>query len=95
MSETLLILLSVLEIVALVIVLAVFLLIVAGQLRSIVTTLQEVTFGARAVERQLRAMRPNVSKVNWALEEIAGTVPGATAKAERLASRRRERAGTS
>ncbi len=88
MSESLLIVLSVLEVVALVVVLAIFLLIVAGQLRSIVGTLQEVTWGARAVERQLRAVRPNVSNVNWALEEIASTVPAAIEKAERLAGRR-------
>jgi hypothetical protein len=28
-----------------------------------------------------------VSKINWALEEIADTVPAASAKAERLAAR--------
>lgn len=88
MSETLMIILSVVEIVALVVVLAIYLLIVAGQLRSIVTTLQEVTWGARAVERQLRAVRPNVSNVNWALEEIVATVPGATDKLDRLARSR-------
>lgn len=87
MSKSLLILLSVLEITALVVVLAIFLLIVAAQLRSIAGTLQQVTWGARAVERQLRAVRGNVSNVNWALEEIAATVPSATAKAERLADR--------
>ncbi|MGI8864551.1 MAG: hypothetical protein ACR2JH_09175 [Solirubrobacteraceae bacterium] len=86
MSETLLIILSVVEIVALVLVLAVGLLVVAGQLRSIVATLQEVAWGARAVERQLRAARPNVSNINWALEEIAQTVPTVADAAERLAT---------
>jgi DNA-binding FrmR family transcriptional regulator len=85
MSETLLIILSVAEIVALVVVLAAFLLVIAGQLRSIVTTLQEVTWGARAVERQLRAVRPNVSGLNFALEEVASALPGAIAGAERRA----------
>ncbi|MDQ6605254.1 MAG: hypothetical protein M3Z06_01745 [Actinomycetota bacterium] len=85
MSQTLLIILSVAEIVALVVVLAAFLLVISGQLRSIVATLHEVTWGAHAVERQLLAVRPNVSKINWALEEIAGTVPVAADKAERLA----------
>jgi hypothetical protein len=88
MSETLLILLSVAEIVALVAVLAAFLLVIAGQLRSIVGTLQEVTWGARAVERQLLAVRPNISKINWALEEIAQTVPVAADQAERLGRER-------
>jgi hypothetical protein len=95
MSETLLIILSVAEILALVVVLAVFLLIIAGQLRSIVGTLQQVTWGARAVERQLLAVKPNVSKLNWALEEIAETVPAAADKAERLARRRHGIAGMS
>jgi hypothetical protein len=85
MSETVLIILSVLEIVALVVVLAVFLLIIAGQLRSIVATLQEVCWGARAVERQVRAARPNISGVNFALEEIVSALPAATDRAEELA----------
>lgn len=88
MDENLLILLSVIEIVALVVVLAAYLLIIAGQLRSIVSTLQEVAWGARAVERQLNAVAPNVSNVNWALQEIAGIVPAAADKAERLAGGR-------
>ena len=91
MSLTLLIILSVLEIVALVVVLAAYLLIIAGQLRSIAATLAEVTWGARAVERQLRAVRPNVSKLNFALDEIAAAVPAATDKAERLVRRRAAR----
>ena len=86
MSETLLIILSVIEVVALVVVLAVFVLIIAGQLRSIVGTLQEVCWGARAVERQLLAVTPNVAGLNRALEEIAGTLPVATAKAEHMAA---------
>ena len=85
MSENLLIILSVVEIVALVAVLAVFLLVIAGQLRSIVAILQEVAWGARAVERQLKAASSNVSKVNFALGEIAGAITAAADKAERLA----------
>jgi energy-coupling factor transporter transmembrane protein EcfT len=85
MSETLLIILSVLEIIALVAVLAVFLLVIAGQLRQIVSILAEVSWGARAVERQLRASSPNVAKVNAVLGDIAGLVVAAADKAERLA----------
>ncbi|MEA2196155.1 MAG: hypothetical protein QOJ25_206 [Solirubrobacteraceae bacterium] len=84
MSETLLIILTVLDIVALVAVLAVFLLVIAGQLRQIVAILQEVAWGARAVERQLRAAAPNVTKVNAVLGDIAGSVISAADKAERL-----------
>ena len=85
MSETLLIILSVLEIIALIAVLAVFLLIIAGQLRRIVALLQEVTWGARAVERQLKAAPDNVSKVNLRLGETAGLITAAADKAERRA----------
>jgi hypothetical protein len=83
MNENLLIVLSVVEIVALVAVLAVFLLVIAGQLRQIVAILQEVAWGARAVERQLKAVPANISKTNWALGEIAGTISSAADKAER------------
>jgi hypothetical protein len=84
MSEGLMTVLTVVEIVALVVVLAIGLLIVASQLRSISTKLAEVNWGARAVERQLRATRSNVGQVNWALEEIAGTLPSVVNKAERM-----------
>ena len=83
MSETLLTVLSVVEIVALVVVLAIGLLIVAKQLRSISSTLAEVAWGARAVERQLRASGPNVRQINTVLEDVARTLPGVVDKAER------------
>ena len=91
MSDSLLTFISVVEVLLLVIVLAIGLLIVAARLRSIAKTLSEVTWGARAVERQLRAVRSNVSQINWALEEISGTLPGVVDKAERLS--RRDRGG--
>jgi hypothetical protein len=83
MSEGLLTVLTVVEIVALVVILAIYLLVVAYQLRLIASTLAEVAFGARAVERQLRAVRGNVGQINVVLEEIAGTLPGVVDKAER------------
>jgi uncharacterized protein YoxC len=84
MSLTLLILCTVLEIVALIAVLAAYLIIVAKQLRSIASTLSEVTWGARAVERQLRAVRSNIGQINWALEDIAAVLPDVADKAERF-----------
>ncbi len=86
MSEGALTVLTVIEIVALVVVLAIYLLIVARQLRSIASTLAEVSWGARAVERQLRAIRSNVGQVNIALGDVAGTLPEVTDKLERLGS---------
>lgn len=86
MSLTLLIICTVLEIVGLIAVLAAYLIIVAKQLRSISSTLQEVTWGARAVERQLRAVRSNIGQINWALEDIAAVLPDVADKAEDLSS---------
>lgn len=83
MSDGLLTFLSVVEVVALVVVLAIYLVIVASQLRSIAATLAEVTWGARAVERQLRAVRSNVGHVNGALRDISRTLPSVVDKAER------------
>lgn len=83
MSEGLLTFLTVVEIVVLVAVLAIGLLIVAKQLRSIASTLAEVAWGARAVERQLRATGPNVRQINMVLEEIARVAPSVVEKAER------------
>ena len=75
MSKTALSVLSVIEVVALVAVLGGFLLAVAGGLRRIVSTLAEVTFGARAVERQLRAVPVNIRMVNAGLTDAATVLP--------------------
>lgn len=95
MSETLLIVLTVLELAALVVVLAIYLLVIRRQLHSVAKTLQDVTWGARAVERQLRGMRSNASNLNWGLEELTRLVPAATEKAQRYARRRPSEAGGS
>lgn len=84
MSAGLLTFLTVVEIVALVVVLAIYLIVVAKQLRSIASTLAEVTWGARAVERQLQAVGSNVGQMNSALEDIAATLPSVVDKAETL-----------
>lgn len=75
MSKTTLTVLTVVEIVALVAVLGIYLLVVAAGLRRIVSTLAEVTFGARAVERQLRATSPNLRDLNVALTDSATVLP--------------------
>ena len=86
MSKGLLTFLTVAEILALVIVLALYLIIVAKQLRSIAATLAEVTWGARAVERQLRAVDSNIGQMNFALEEVAQVLPSVVQKAERAST---------
>jgi hypothetical protein len=85
MSESLLTWLSVLEIVALITILAIYLIAVARGLKRIATTLQEVTWGARAVERQLRAVESNVLQINAALTDIKTVAPGVVRMAEQLA----------
>ena len=85
MSESLLIVVSVVEIVALVAVLAFFLIIITRLLRNIAKTLAEVAWGARAVERQLRAVRSNIDQVNTGLTDIATVAPGLVDMAEQYA----------
>lgn len=75
MSKTTLTVITVVEIVALVAVLGAYLVVVAAGLRSIVTTLAEVTWGARAVERQLRAVPSNLRAVNVGLTDAATVLP--------------------
>ena len=87
MSESLLTVLTVAEILALVIVLAIYLLIVGRQLRSISSTLAEVAWGARAVERQLRAVKSNIGQVNAALTDITEVAPGLVRMANTYGSR--------
>ena len=86
MSESVLTVLSVVEIVALVATLAFFLIIITRLLRHIADTLQEVAWGARAVERQLRAVRSNINQINAGLTDIATVAPGIVEMAEQFAS---------
>jgi hypothetical protein len=79
---------TVVEIVALVAVLGAFLIAVAGGLRSIVSTLAEVTWGARAVERQLRAAPNNVRLINEGLRDAATVLPGLSDAIDRRTGRR-------
>jgi uncharacterized protein YoxC len=85
MSESLLTVFTVIEIVVLVATLAFFLIIITRLLNSIAKTLQEVAWGARAVERQLRAVRSNINQVNVALEDIGAVAPGIVDMAEQFA----------
>lgn len=85
MSESLLTVLSVVEIVTLVVILAIYLLVIARLLRSISSTLAEVAWGARAVERQLKAVRSNIGHINAALTDIKDVAPGVVAMADDLA----------
>jgi hypothetical protein len=75
-------------VVALVAVLGIYLLAVAQGLKSIVSTLAEVTWGARAVERQLRAVPANLRMVNDGLTDAATVLPGLSDTIDRQTGRR-------
>lgn len=78
--------LSVIEIVLLVVVLALYLIAVSARLKSISATLAKVTFGVRAVEEQV-SIGPRVNELNRMLREVADQdLPRIAEKAERAAS---------
>lgn len=88
MSTGLLYFFSVVVVVALVAVLGGYLLAVAQGLKSIVATLAEVTWGARAVERQLRAVPVNLRMVNDGLTDAATVLPGLSNAVDQRTGRR-------
>jgi uncharacterized protein YoxC len=73
---TLLIVLTVLEVLALVVVLAIYLIAISRTLRRTSTTLAKVSFGVRAIETQCEPIGPSVVKINGQLETIAGALAG-------------------
>lgn len=83
----LLVVLSVLEGVLVLVVLATYLVLVHRSLRSSARYFGKISFGVRAIETQAGAIGPAVAQINRTLEEIAGALPGIAEKAERLASR--------
>lgn len=79
-----LIVLTVVEIVILVSVLAGYLVAIARSLNRISQNLAKVTFGVRAIETQCASVGPSVTRVNEQLTGIAGALDGLATKAERL-----------
>ncbi|MGH8896586.1 MAG: hypothetical protein ACRDZ4_06050 [Egibacteraceae bacterium] len=84
-SQGLLVLLTVIEVVALVAVLALFLILIAARLRSIAETLGHVAGGASTIESHVRQVGPGAGQINKTLGEIVGALPGIAQKAETLA----------
>jgi ABC-type branched-subunit amino acid transport system permease subunit len=82
--RTLLIVLTVVEIVVFVGALATYLIVIARSLRRISQSLGKVTFGVRAIETQCASVGPSVTRVNEQLTVIAGALDGVAGKAERL-----------
>lgn len=81
----LLIVLTVVEIVLLVAVLAIYLVALHRRLRSINTNLGRIAFGVRAVETQTASIGPSVAELNERLAETAGTLGSLVEKGEHLA----------
>lgn len=80
--KTALITVTLVEVALLVVVLAVYLLVIAGTLRSIARTLGLVTFGVRAIERQTEPLGTLLGDVNGALQGVAGALEGAVGPLE-------------
>ena len=78
-------LLTLLEIAALVGVLAVYLTVIGNQLRRISATLAKITFGVRAVETMCAVIGPAVDRINGNLDDICQNLQSAAVEAEKLA----------
>ena len=85
MSTELLIFLTVVEIVALVAVLAIFLIAIAARLRSIDGNLALLGKGLTEVDRHVAAIAPTAVEINQPLSDIVGVLPTIAGKAEYLA----------
>ena len=87
--NTWLVVLTVVEIVLALGIVAGYLMAIAGRLNSISTNLGKVAFGVRAIESQTAAIGPAAVRLNEELEAITGALPGIAEAAERLASKSR------
>jgi hypothetical protein len=72
--KTVLIIVTLVEVVLLVAVLATYLIIIAAKLRKVSSTLGLVTFGVRAIEKQTEPIGPVLTEINGALEQVAGAL---------------------
>lgn len=72
--KTVLIIVTLVEVVLLVAVLAFYLIKIAATLRKVSHTLGLVTFGVRAIEHQTAPLGPVLTDINGALEQVAGAL---------------------
>ncbi len=82
----LLVVLSVVEGVLALAVLALYLILILVSLRRSVAYAAKISFGVRAIETQVGQVGPAVGRLNGTLEEVVGALPGIAEKAERLAA---------
>ncbi len=76
--------LTLVEIVALVGVLATYLTVIGNQLRRISATLAKITFGVRAVETMCAVIGPATDRINGNLVDIASALQECAVQAEKL-----------
>lgn len=86
---TLLVILTVVEIVIALGVIVVYLTLIGKSLESVASNLGKVAFGVRAIESQTAAIGPAVVRLNTELEAITGALPAIAELAERHAARTR------
>ena len=65
------------EVVALVVVLAGYLIVIAAGLRRVSDLLARVTFGVRAIDKQTQPIGPALRDINAALGQVAGSLDAA------------------
>jgi hypothetical protein len=81
---TVLIILTVVEVLILVGALATYLILISASLTRTSQNLAKVTFGVRAIETQCSSIGPSVTRANEQLNAIAGVLGGLVSKAEQL-----------
>jgi hypothetical protein len=84
---TVLVILTVAEIVLVVAVLAAFLVVITRRLTNVSMYLGKIAFGVRAVETQTGAIGPSVVRINTTLEQIDAALGPIAEKAQRAADR--------
>ena len=72
--NTVLIVVTLVEVLLVVLVLAGYLIAIAAVLRRVSKTLGLVTFGVRAIEKQTEPIGPALKDINGALEQVAGAL---------------------
>ena len=74
--QTLLVVLTVAEIVVVLAVLLGYLVLIRESLRRTTRLLARVSFGVRAIERQVGSLPPHVVRLNASLQRLATSLPG-------------------
>lgn len=72
--NTVLIIVTLVEVLLVVLVLAGYLIAIAATLRRVSKTLGLVTFGVRAIEKQTEPIGPRLRDINGALEQVAAAL---------------------